>query len=130
MTTQQPVTLSLMEVFFASGTSHPSACFFDPEEDVCVDVCPVPKLVEDNDADEKLEMRHYACAVYGPPGSLLDTRKAALYAKTAAEQMVVSDGSIKITIQVAAETTVVGEHGESVLYVCNIIVPFVKHTSH
>lgn len=130
MTTQQSVTLSLMEVFFASSTSHPSACFFDPEEDVCVDVCPVPKLVEDNDADEKLEMRHYACAVYGPPGSLPDTCKAALYAKTAAEQMVVSDGSIKITIQVAAETTVVGEHGESVLYVCNIIVPFVKHTIH
>ncbi len=130
MTTQQPVTLSLMEVFFASSTSHPSACFFDPEEDVCVDVCPVPKLVEDNDADEKLEMRHYACAVYGPPGSLPDTRKAALYAKTAAEQMVVSDGSIKIAIQVVAETIAVGEHGESVLYVCNIIVPFVKHTIH
>jgi len=130
MTTQQPVTLSLMEVFFASGTSHPSACFFDPEEDVCVDVCPVPKLVEDNDADSNTELRHYACAVYGPPGSLPDTRKAALYAKTAAEQMVVSDGSIKITIQVAAEITVVGEHGESVLYVCNIIVPFTKLTIH
>ena len=87
-------------------------------------------MVEYNDADSNTELRHYACTVYGPPGSLPDTCKAALYAKTAAEQMVVSDGSIKITIQVAAETTVVGEHGESVLYVCNIIVPFVKHTIH
>ena len=125
-----PVNLSLMEVFFASSTSHPSACFFNPEEDVCVDVCPVPEMVEDNDADEKLELRHYACAVYGPPGSLPDTRKAALYAKTAAEQMVVSDGSIKIAIQVAAETIAVGEHGDSILYVCNIIVPFNKLTIH
>lgn len=130
MTIQQSVNLSLMEVFFASSTSHPSACFFNLEEDVCVDVCPVPKLVEDNDADEKLELRHYACAVYGPPGSLPDTRKAALYAKTAAEQMVVSDGSIKIAIQVAAETIAVGEHGDSVMYVCNIIVPFNKLTIH
>lgn len=130
MTSQQSVTLSLMEVFFASGTSHPSACFFNPEEDVCVDVCPVPKLVEDNDADEKLELRHYACAVYGPPGSLPDTHKVATYAKTAAEQMVVSDGSIKIAIQVAAETIAVGEHGDSVMYVCNIIVPFNKLTIH
>lgn len=127
---EQKINLSLMEVFFASSTSHPSACFFDPEEDVCVDVCPVPMMVEDNDADSNTELRHYACAVYGPPGSLPDTCKAALYAKTAAEQMVVSDGSIKITIQVAAETTVVGEHGESVLYVCNIIVPFNKLTIH
>lgn len=119
-----PVNLSLMEVFFASSTSHPSACFFNPEEDVCVDVCPVPKMVEDNDADEKLELRHYACAVYGPPGSLPDTRKAALYAKTAAEQMVVSDGSINIAIQVAE----VGEYEESVMYICNIVVPFNKLT--
>lgn len=130
MTIQQSVNLSLMEVFFASSTSHPSACFFNPEEDVCVDVCPVPKLVEDNDADEKLEMRHYACAVYGPPGSLPDTTKAALYAKTAAEQMVVSDGSIKIAIQVAAETIAVGEQGDYVMYVCNLIVPFNKLTIH
>lgn len=130
MTTQQSVNLSLMEVFFASSTSHPSVCFFNPEKDVCVDVCPVPKLVEDNDADEKLELRYYACAVYGPPGSLPDTHKAATYAKTAAEQMVVSDGSIKIAIQVAAETIAVGEHGDSVMYVCNIIVPFNKLTIH
>ena len=130
MTKQSHVSLSLMEVFFASSTSHPSACFFNPEEDVCVDVCPVPELVEDNDVDEKLELRHYACAVFGPLGSLPDTHKAALYAKAAAEQMVVSDGSIKIAIRVAAETIAVGEHGDSILYVCNIIVPFSKLTIH